>query len=255
MRSEHLQYWLAEATRDELQEMENWDWVVDILQTDFGGVIIPTECTCHMMVLIHKGNGEFICIGIIKLLCKAFSGVINQWIGVAVQFHDVMHGFLSDRGTGTASPESKLLHHMMEISEDVLYEVFLNPLKAYDALVREQCMDILVGYGVGPRMESILWHYWDHLSMVARAGRYYVTPFKGRLGVTHGYPIYPTIFNMVVCLVIRHWFLMVAKEDTGPGGFGWVVQWLVAFFYTQAGPDPIGAGYPDGIVVGTVCQL
>ena len=39
-------------------------------------------------------------------------------------------------------------------------------------------MDILVRYGVKPQMKRILQHYWDHLSMVDRAGRYYGTPLK-----------------------------------------------------------------------------
>ena len=32
-------------------------------------------------------------------------------------------------------------------------------------------MDIIMGYGVGLWMERILWYYWDHLSLVAIAGR------------------------------------------------------------------------------------
>ena len=152
MRSEHLQYWLAEATRNERPDTENWDWVVDILQTDFGGGTIPTDYNCQMMVIIPKGNGEFIGIRIIKLLCKSLPGVINLQIGVAVQFHDVMHVFREDWGTGTTSLESNLLHQIMTMREEILYEVLLNPLKAYDALVRERCMYILVVCGVGPRM-------------------------------------------------------------------------------------------------------
>ena len=40
-------------------------------------------------------------------------------------------------------------------------------------------MEVIVGYPVGPRMERILHYYWDNISMVARAGSYYVTEFKG----------------------------------------------------------------------------
>ena len=41
--------------------------------------------------------------------------------------------------------------------------------------------------------------------MVARAGRYYGTDFKGERGVTQGDPLSPTIFNVVVDTVVRHW--------------------------------------------------
>ena len=34
--------------------------------------------------------------------------------------------------------------------EEVLYVIFLNLTKAYDALDRSRCLDILEGYGVGP---------------------------------------------------------------------------------------------------------
>ena len=40
--------------------------------------------------------------------------------------------------------------------------------------------------------------------MVARAGGYYGTAFKGERGVTQGGPLSPTIFNVVVDAVVRH---------------------------------------------------
>ena len=52
--------------------------------------------------------------------------------------------------------------------EEVLYEVFLDPQKAYDDLYWERCMEILVGYGIGPRTERVICLSWDHLLMVAR---------------------------------------------------------------------------------------
>ena len=41
--------------------------------------------------------------------------------------------------------------------------------------------------------------------MVARAGGYYGTAFKGEQGVTQGDPLSTTIFNVVVDAVVRHW--------------------------------------------------
>ena len=49
-------------------------------------------------------------------------------------------------------------------------------------LERERIMDILVGYGFGPRAERILRFYWENISMVARAGLYYGALFKGHWG-------------------------------------------------------------------------
>ena len=41
--------------------------------------------------------------------------------------------------------------------------------------------------------------------MVERAGGYFGTGFKGEMGVTQGDPLSPTIFNLVVDAVVRHW--------------------------------------------------
>ena len=41
--------------------------------------------------------------------------------------------------------------------------------------------------------------------MVARAVRYYWAAFKGDQGVTQVDPLSPTIFNIVVYVVVRHW--------------------------------------------------
>ena len=87
---------------------------------------------------------------------KALSEVVNWWIGAVVKFHDVLQGFRAGRGTGAASLEANILQQIMSMREEVLYEVLLNLWKFYDALYRERCMDILVGFGIGSRTESIL---------------------------------------------------------------------------------------------------
>ena len=89
--------------------------------------------------------------------------------------------------------------------EEVLYVIFMELQKAYDDLYRDRCLEILEGYGVGPRSCSILWTYWDRLWMVARSGGYYGNSFEVFRGVTQGDPLSPTIFNVVVYAVVRHW--------------------------------------------------
>ena len=54
--------------------------------------------------------------------------------------------------------------------------------------------------------------YWDNSTMVARAGGYYGTGFKGERGVTQSDPLSPTIFNVVVDAVVRHWVTLAVKE-------------------------------------------
>ena len=57
--------------------------------------------------------------------------------------------------------------------------VFLDLHKAYDALDRSRCLEILEGYGIGPWDRKLLRNYWHRLTMVARAGGYYGTYFRG----------------------------------------------------------------------------
>ena len=97
--------------------------------------------------------------------------MINWRIRAAARFHDVLHGFQVGQVTRTTSLKSKLLHQLVVMREEVLYKVFLDLQKAYETLDQYRCMDILVGYGVDLRMERILKDYWDHLPIVARAGR------------------------------------------------------------------------------------
>ena len=47
----------------------------------------------------------------------------------------------------------------MAMMEDIIYKVLLNLRKAYCDLDRERFLDILVGYGIVPRTERILWIY------------------------------------------------------------------------------------------------
>ena len=90
--------------------------------------------------------------------------------------------------------------------------------------------------------------------MVAKAGGYYVTPFKGYHGVTEGYPLSPMIFNIVMDSVMRHWITVVTVEESGHDGFGRSVQMVAAFFLPQvrpprlytAGVDSGGVQCPDG---------
>ena len=84
--------------------------------------------------------------------------------------------------------------------------ISLDLTKAYDALDRSRSLKILKGYGVGDRVQRLLREYWDKTTMVARAGGYYGKGFKRGGGMTQGNPLSPTILNVVVDAVVRHWF-------------------------------------------------
>ena len=57
---------------------------------------------------------------------------------------------------GTATLEVKLLQQLAALREEVLYVIFLDLTKAYDALDSSRCLEILEGYDVGPRARGLL---------------------------------------------------------------------------------------------------
>ena len=68
---------------------------------------------------------------------------------------------------------------------------------------------------MGPRALRLLIRYWEKLQMVDQEGGYYRVTFCGNIGVTQGDPMSPTIFNVVMEAVIRHWESMVAGKTGG----------------------------------------
>ena len=72
-----------------------------------------------------------------------------------------------------------IYQQLASMREEVLYVIFLGLTKAYDALDRSRTLEILKGYGVGDRVRRLLATYWERTTVVARAGQYYGTGFKG----------------------------------------------------------------------------
>ena len=74
------------------------------------------------------------------------------------------------RGTVIVTLEGNMLQQNIYMKETVLYAIFLDLRKAYDALDRYRYIYILVGYGVGPKTLRILQTYWVWLHMAAKVG-------------------------------------------------------------------------------------
>ena len=71
--------------------------------------------------------------------------------------------------------------------------------------------------------------------MVARAGGYYGTGFKGVRGVTQGDPLSPTIFNVVVDAVVCHWVTLAVEEAEKRGERGEEGRHQASLFYADDG--------------------
>ena len=151
-------------------------------------------------------------IGIVEVMWKVVAEILHCQLTTVITYHDFLHGFWAGRGTGTATLKAKLIQQLAAMREEVLYVIFLDLTKAYEALDRSRILEILDKYGFGPRARRLLRKYWVKLTMVARAGGYYRTGFKGARGVTKGDPLTPTIFNVVVDAVVFQCVNMAVKE-------------------------------------------
>ena len=137
-------------------------------------------------------------IGLLDIVWKLLASVMNRRFQTSIEFHDALHGCISQRGTGTASIEAKLLQQWATLKQVPLYEIFLDLRKAYDAIDRDRTLDILEAYGVGENSRRLLTKFWASQRVVARQSGYYGEAFEAHRGVTQGDVISPTIFNIVV---------------------------------------------------------
>ena len=124
-----------------------------------------------------------------EFLWKTVTVILNFHLGMAVNLHEFLHGLRTGRVTGTTSLGDKILQKLATMREEVLYQIFLYLCKAYNSSDGNRCLDILEGYGVGPMFIHLLRLNWGCLIMVAKAGAYCATPFKGYQGFTHREPL------------------------------------------------------------------
>ena len=146
------------------------------------------------MVIIPKGGDtDFREIGLVEVLWKAISGIINLWISSSIQFHEALHGFFVGIGTWNATLEGKLLQHLIDMRDTVLHSIFFDLCKAYNTLDRDRRLDILAGYGVGTGTLRIMWTYWVRIQMAEKSGGHCRPIFQSHRGLTQGNPLSPTI--------------------------------------------------------------
>ena len=83
------------------------------------------------IVLITKGGGGgFRGIGLVDVLWKTITSLINLRITGAIYFHDALRGVLVVRGMINDALEDKLLQHLTSMREAAIFKVFLYIWKA-----------------------------------------------------------------------------------------------------------------------------
>ena len=71
---------------------------------------------------------------LLEVVWKVVEAVINNWIKLVVQFHNVIHGFHAGRVIGTAIMELKVSQELESVYHDPILLVLLYLRKAYNNL-------------------------------------------------------------------------------------------------------------------------
>ena len=131
-----------------------------LVQRTFEDGTSPAELAWMKMSLILKGKGEYRIIGIFEVAWKVCTAVVNCWLKRDVVLQDALHGFRGVQGTGTATLEAKLAQQLVGPEHYPLLKVFLDIRKEYDSLDRDQCIEVMIGYGMGPNLTCLLKSNW-----------------------------------------------------------------------------------------------
>ena len=235
MKAEDLKRWLNMATCEESRDPRPWEKLVQLVQHAFRTGELPTESTRGIIVLLPKGNGEFRGIGLLETIWKLIEKIIDLRIKLKMQYHDVLHGFRPNRGTGTAILEVKLFLQLAAMDQVPTYAVFLDLRKAYDAIDRERTIGILQGYGVGSNTIRLLQNFWQQLEFATRQDKFYGEAFRTGRGTTQGGITSSTIFNILTDCVIRKWLADVLPGAEDTVGIGLRVKKFLSCFFADDG--------------------
>jgi hypothetical protein len=159
--------WLDAAKRSKDPDPVKWNKFVELVQHAFATGELPAEISWSVLVVIPKGYGGFRGIGLLEVIWKVISSIIDSRLQAEIEFDDSLHGFRVERGTSTACIEAKLHMQLVCAQRKTLYQIFIDLAKAYDTLDRGRTLEILEGYGVGRRIIRLLTNFWARQLAVA----------------------------------------------------------------------------------------
>ena len=171
---------------------------------------IPQQLGWVVTVLLPKGGGEYRGIGLMEPIWKVLERVMDRRLD-AVKLHDSLHGCLAGRGTGTGIIEAKLAQQLAHLEQAPFFGIFIDLRKAFDAMNRERCLEILEMHGAGPSMMRLIRKFWDTSINVCRAKGIYGQAFQTGRGVTQGGPLSARLFNIIVDAVVREWMRLIRE--------------------------------------------
>ena len=108
-----------------------------------------------------NNKGDVRGIGLLDVIHKLISSIINIRLTNTITFCDSVHGFRKQRGCFTAIGEAKLKMQISICNSRPLYQVYIDLKKAYDSIDRDRVLYILEAYGMGPKLTKYIRVVWD----------------------------------------------------------------------------------------------
>jgi Reverse transcriptase (RNA-dependent DNA polymerase) len=83
----------------------------------------------------------------------------------------------------------------------------------YDTIHRDRALSQLQAYGVGPRVLQLLSNHLNNQQVVPRQSGFHGPTIQPGSGNTQGSLLSPTIFNIQIDAVVRHWLHLITQDD------------------------------------------
>ena len=114
-----------------------------LVREAFGEELLAEESAWQTVVLTHKGKGDYRGIELVEVTWKLVAEILNRRLTASITYHKFLHGFWAGCGTGTTTLMAKLLQQLEALRGDFLYVIVMYLHKAYAALDRSICLQIL----------------------------------------------------------------------------------------------------------------
>ena len=96
----------------ETLDLFHWQKVLQLIHAAFREVWLTEETMWQAVVLIPKGGGDHYSIGLVEVVWKVGTVILNRRLTISIGFHGVLHGLRAGCGMGTASLEAKLIQQL-----------------------------------------------------------------------------------------------------------------------------------------------
>ena len=81
---------------------------MELVQTEFREGQLTEEGTWQAVVVISMGGKDYCDIGLVEVMCKLVTAILNFGLTASITFHEFLHRFWSGYSTGTATLKAKL---------------------------------------------------------------------------------------------------------------------------------------------------